>query len=163
MAIDLPKTFKWIDFEGTQKEYLDKLYEIFKHDFYINHVTFNGQRVLPQKYPVTDERPYTFNHITKFRHHNSNSLDYNRSKKIPLIATILNGCNDKTVKCWEFQATHNKRRVTRIKVWYERSNILIILQPKDDKYILITAYTISQPYKINKVKREYKSSVKVCE
>lgn len=161
MAITLPTTFSWTDFTGTQKEYLVQLYEIFTHDFYANQVIFLGHRVLPQKDPMTDERVWAFNHITKYETLSPTHLDYNRSKKIPWIAPILNGCPDSCIKAWQTEMKYRGKWVTRVHVWYEAMHFEIILQEKGNVYYLITAITKSDPRDDIKLNDEYKNSTQL--
>jgi len=80
------------------------------------------------------------------------------SKRIPQIATILNNCPNECIKCWEFDAQYRKKWVARVKVWYEDEALLIILQPNQDKYYLVTAFTKSTLHGFNGLNEEYQES-----
>jgi hypothetical protein len=150
MGIQLPNTIQFDSSSETKDDYLKRLYEIFTKDFYIDKVTFLGKRVLPEKYPEIDNRVGSFNHITKFDK-SSSKLDFNRSKKIPWLAPILNNSTDPSIKCWETKV----KKDTRVNVWYEPGSFHIVLQPKGEFYYLITAITKSGQHEIDKLNNEY--------
>ncbi len=157
MPISLPDAIRYDTFSGTLEDYIYHLYELFKTDFYTNEVTFLRKKVLVQRDPMMDGQVYTFNHITKYDILHPD-IDKGRSKKIPWLAPILNGCPDSNVKCWEVRRKSGKKWVTRVNVWYEQFQFLLILQPKDAVYFLITAYTKGGARNIQKLNDEYNNS-----
>ena len=164
MALTLPHTIDYAKSGKSKNDYLDDLYAIFSHDFQTNITTFLGQRVLPHRDPITDGRVYSFNHIVKFDVSKVGSIDYNRCKKIPWLSPILGGCPVPDVKCWAIESTYinkktkKKRKIKRIKVWYEAGNLLLILEQKGNIYYLVTAYTKAGQRSIDDLNDEYTNS-----
>jgi len=157
MPLHLPDAIRYDTFGKSLEDYLDHLYAIFRDDFYTNEVLFLGKKVLSHKDPIDAGRVFTFNHITRYDVLKPR-VDFNRSKKIPWLSPILNGCPDPDVKAWSKKTKSGKRWVTRVKVWKENSQFLLILQPKGEVYFLITAYTIGGERNINRLNQEYVNS-----
>lgn len=158
MALALPKIMDFASCGKSQNDYLNDLYALFISDFQTNTTSLLGDRVMSYRDPITNGKEYTFNHITKLDDSAPGSIDYNRCKKIPWLSAILKSCPTPEVKCWFFETLYRKKTVTRLKVWYEAGNILLILQPKGSIYYLITSYTKAGQRNIDKLNREYTDS-----
>lgn len=159
MPIALPNTIRYEDFDGSIEDYISHLYTIFREDFYSNQVFFLGKQVLAAKKPMDEGREFSFNHITKFDVKKPR-VDYGRSKKIPWLSPLLNGCPDPDIKSWEERVKSSGRWVTRTNVWYERYGFLIVLEERKKRgvYYLITAYSATKPRDVAKYNRKYNNS-----
>jgi hypothetical protein len=164
MALELPNTMDFLKSGKSKEEYLDDLYSIMSNDFKIETTNLIGKKVCLVKEPSTEGREYTFNHITRYDKSPEIHLDFNRCKKIPWLAPILNSCPNSDVKCWTEQQKYvnkksgKRKTVTRTIVWYEEGNLKLILQEKNDSYFLITSFTVAGERAVEKLNQEYELS-----
>jgi hypothetical protein len=164
MALELPNTMDYSKSGKSKAEYLNDLYAVITNDFKTETTSLIGKKVCLVNEPSTEGREYTFNHITRYDKSEEIHLDFNRCKKIPWLAALLNSCPNSDVKCWSEKQKYvnkksgKKKTVTRTIVWYERGNLKLVLQEKTDSYFLITSFTVAGEKAIEKLNQEYLDS-----
>lgn len=154
-------------------EYDAQVYGVFKRDFIDSRPTYHGKPVKIRYQPIYDDRAEAYWHLTCRDYNHKSGLPEDRSPDLERCRRIKwprafiensdkcpedgNGC--KGVMVWK--AEHRSRRsrksvqsAYRIKFYLEEENYLVVLEPRKNYCLLITAYYIDEPYGRKSIKRE---------
>ncbi len=155
--LNLPPLILLESYKGNFHEYFEAVYEVFKRDFVDSKPNYRGTKLRLKSHPFIDGKEYTFYHFT----HDGKTEDdrkpnLRRMERIAWPRPMIDNSENKSLKVWENQ----RRNKTRILIFHEGENYLIILEMKK-KYILPwTAYYIDYPNRKRKLLAEYEEYLK---
>jgi len=148
----LPDLVLFKDYSGNWEKYLEALYDYFKKDFVNDKPIFRGRRLALKRHPIIEGKEATFWHlISEGKQEKERLPDFRRCERIRWPRPIIEHSEESILKIWE-----NKRKgETRICIWYENEEYLVILA-KREKYILLwTAYLVKRAHQKKKLQKEY--------
>ncbi|QGY85768.1 hypothetical protein F1614_06910 [Staphylococcus epidermidis] len=149
------------NFNYDYHEYIDYLYtQVFKKHLFNNKVYFNGKKIILKRYPEECGKENSFFHLTTVSANKNVPLsdrepDLRRCERLhwikPAIETDhIQICN---FKCFEIFEDHS-RRYKRIKLLNEEDRYLIVLEDRENYYLLVTAFYIEQDYYLKGLVKE---------
>ena len=148
----LPEALRYGDFGGDWEKFFATIYEIFERDFKHSRPYYRGKPLIYDS-TIEDGKEVTFWHVTT-------SIDkstgerlpaFRRAERISWIRPIIEHSDDKALKVWR-----NKRgRETRVLLWLEELDFLLILREKPQKAFLLTAYCIDTEHRRATVRKEW--------
>jgi hypothetical protein len=133
----LPEVLVYSNFKGDWDKFLTSVYEIFERDFKKSRPTYQG---LPVGYDsrIEDGKEAVFWHLICRDDFNTQQreLDLRRCERIPWLKPIINHSTDLAISVWK-----NKRHgKTRVLIWLEALDYIIVMAEKSKVMILVTAY-----------------------
>ncbi len=153
-SLVLPDLLLLNSYAGDFEAYLNAVYRIFFVDFVDSKPTFEGRRLGLKKHPITDGREATFYHMTHEGEDESNRTpDFRRMERIGFPRPMIDDSGHICLKVWQ-----NKRgRDTRILIWHETEEYLVVLNDRGDYILPWTAYMVTQRHKKLKLLKEYEA------
>jgi hypothetical protein len=148
----LPPLVLFAEFDGRWEVYLEALYAFFRADFVENKPSFRGRRLGLKRYPLSQGKEVTFWHmISEGRIEEERVPDFRRCERIRWPRPIIENDGESALKVWQ----NRRHRETRICLWFEGEEYLVVLADRG-KYILPwTAYMVTRPHQKKKLQREY--------
>lgn len=148
----LPPIIKLEDFAGNWQEYESALYYSFQQDFVRNLPNFKGIRLALKRHPLYDNKEATYWHmISNGSNETEREPDLRRCERICWPRAIIENHNDKAVKVWE----NTRKGQTRICLWLEQEEYLVILSKRNGYILPWTAYLVTQSHRKRKLQKEY--------
>jgi hypothetical protein len=136
---------------------LDALYERFVVDFVQSKPCFRKHQLSLKRHPLSEGREATFWHmIAEGRDESNRTLDSDRCERISWVRAVIENANDPRVLVWE--NTRGKER--RICLWLEEQEYVVILADRRGYLLPWTAYTVTQPHRKRKFRKEYEQWVR---
>ncbi len=141
-------------------EYENFLYQIFKNNFIENTICFNNKPVRIKRDPILHDKVDAFYHI--ICGNEGLGPEPERCKRISWVHSfILNykkckihkGCSG--VKIWVAPYRDKRGLKSRIKFLSTEGKYFVILEDRQDYYMLITAYYIDANHRLKKLIDEY--------
>jgi hypothetical protein len=81
--------------------------------------------------------------------------DLERCARIPWIAWVIrNADKPKVVRWWENERSTSHGLKTRVPLWFVEQNYVVILEKRDDFYLLVTTYCL-RDHQIKKFQKEW--------
>lgn len=153
----LPSLVLLEDSKGDWNEYLNILYEIFKSDFVNSQCKYRGIKIALKKHPQINDKEATFWHlISEGEKEDDRTPDLRRCERIRWPKPIIEKVPDEEIKVWQ-----NKRgSETRLCIWLENAEYIVILAERKNYLLLWTAYTVTTNHRKRKLLKEYKSTLK---
>ncbi len=150
----LPELVLFRDHDSDWDEYLAAIYEYFRQDFVDSKPTYEGRRLSLKRHPVRDGKEATFWHVVSSGANEAKrKLDERRCERIRWPRPIIDHHSDPEVKIWE-----NKRRgETRICLWLESDDFLVVLAERKRYLLFWTAYPVVQPHRKRKLQNEFEA------
>ena len=154
------------------KEYDEYLYSIFKRDFVESRPLFDGLEVRPRTNPRFDEREESFWHLTCRDYGHKDGLpqsrdpDLSRCRRIKWPRAFIEhylDCEKHDIDPGEctgvivWKSTHKPKKgkpKPRVKLFLEEERYLLIMERRNDYYLLITAYEVTEEWSLRSIKRE---------
>ena len=133
----LPEALVYNDFKGDWDKFLTTVYQIFERDFKNSKPTYQA---LPVNYDarIEDGKEAVFWHLicrddyrTKKR-----ELDLRRCERIPWPRPIIEHPSDLAISTWKSE----RQRETRVLIWMEALDYLVVLAERPRSVILVTAF-----------------------
>ncbi len=156
-AFALPDLILLEDYRGDILTYLEEVYQIFNNDFVRSKPTFQGVRLGLKKYPIIEEKEYTFYHMTHSGDiENDREPDLRRMERIPFPRPIIDNSSHPDLKVWKNQRGSD----IRILIWHEKEEYLVILTQRKDYILPWTAYLVLQKHRKEKLMKEYNEYIK---
>lgn len=145
------------NYNGDWNQYLNSIYEIFKSDFINSTCKYRGIIVAIKKHPKINNKEATFWHlISSGEIENDRIPDLRRCERIRWPKPIIEKVPDKEIKVWQ-----NKRGgETRLCIWLENAEYLVVLAERKNYLLLWTAYTVTQSHRKKKLLKEYEDTLK---
>ncbi len=148
----LPSLVFLEDYSGNWERYLNTLYDFFKQDFINSRPVFEGRRLGLKHHPLSQGKEATFWHlISQGDNEPERTVDIRRCERIRWPRPIIENSDDSTVKMWR-----NKRGTeTRICLWLEAQEYLVILADRGRYILPWTAYVVNMPHRRRKLQKEF--------
>lgn len=149
-----PDLILFSDYEGDFVKYINAVYDIFYNDFIKSNPIYENRKVSVRKYPEVDGMHQTFYHITHQGEDESNRTpDIRRMERIKFPRFVIDNYTHDRILIWK-----NKRGSdTRILLFNEEENYILILSERKEYYLFITAYYIEKEHRKRKLLREYEA------
>ena len=150
----VPDLVLFSDYGGDYDAYVSATYEIYQNTFASRTFFFEGKRIAHKKHPEIKGMSATFWHITSSGSEEESKLpDLRRYEVIAWPAFILDYCLN---KCQNLLIWKNRRKgKTRICLWCQDINYVVILDERDDFCIFWTAYPVSYEHTRRKFLKEW--------
>ena len=152
----LPPALKYNDFAGDYSKFLAVVYEIFERDFKQSKPHYHN-RPISYDSRIEDGKETAFWHITSSndRSTGNRELDLRRAEHIPWPKPMIENCTDKAVSVWKNKKIRKKGAAqTRILVWIEELDYLVVLAEMKRLTVLITAYCTDSNHQRRKLRKE---------
>ncbi|MBC8414103.1 hypothetical protein H8E50_10610 [bacterium] len=148
----LPEIEPFNKYGGDWEKYLEALHAFFKNDFVESKPYFRGRRLGLKKYPLKKGKEATFWHlISEGKEEAERTPDLRRCERIRWPRPVIEHDTNPAVKVWE-----NKRKSeTRILLWLEQEEYLVVLAVRKEYILPWTAYMITKNHRKNKLEKEY--------
>jgi hypothetical protein len=153
----LPSVVLFNEFKGDWNKYLTFLYEVFKSDFINSGCNYRGIKIAIKKHPQIDNKEATFWHlISEGKDESERTPDLRRCERIKWPKPIIENVPINEIKVWQ-----NKRgSETRLCLWLEVAEYLVILAERNNYLLLWTAYPVTENHMKKKLLKEYKNALK---
>ena len=152
----LPGLVLFEDHGGNWSKYLSAIYAIFVADFKDNSPIFRGSRITLMKRKMLYGKDATFWHMTSEGEIEQERLpDFRRCERIRWPRPIIENSDAQSVKVWE----NMRKRESRLCLWLEDAEYLVILAKRKRHLFLMTAYPVTQPHRKRKLQKEYEESL----
>ena len=133
----LPDPLQYSDFNGNWERFIEAVYRIFEGDFKESRPSYN-ERSLTFDSRIEQGKEVAFWHIVSSIDPNTKDRvpDLRRCERIPWPRPIIEHPDDDVLMVWK-----NKRgRDTRVLLWLEKLDYLVVLSEKSRAVIIVTAY-----------------------
>lgn len=150
----LPEIIELNGFQGNWDSYLDHLYNVYIKDFIKSKPTYNGTPLAVKRHPQENGKDATFWHIiSEGEIENERIPDLRRCERIAWPKPIIDNHNACALKIWK-----NKRKgETRVLLWFEEAEYLIVLTERNGYTLFWTAYPVIQEHSKRKLQKEFES------
>ena len=161
----VPDCMYFDDYDKDFKMYEEALYEVFKHDFLDSKPMFMGKPVQHRKYPMENGKEEAFYHITcnDYCHVKDRSPDFRRSERIKWCRAFIEKYKCEGYKCEDCDGmrvwTEWYRGKLQTCILSEEYRYIVILEERDDFYLLISAYYIEYDRSLRKKIDNYDNAV----
>jgi len=133
----LPEELHFKDYNGDWDRFLSDTYAVFERDFKQSKLSY-------ESYPITfdtnieDGKEAVFWHIIQREDCQAGIRvpDFRRCERIPWPRPMIEHPADAAISIWE----NNRTRQTRVLIWLERLDYLIVLARRPKVVVLVTAY-----------------------
>lgn len=143
--------------DGDWNKYLTLIYSYFRSDFIDNQCNFRGIKIAIKRHPQINNKEATFWHlITEGDNETERTPDLRRCERIRWSKPLIEKVPDETIKLWK-NKRHNE---TRLCLWLEDAEYIVILAERKKYLLLWTAYTVTENHRKRKLQREYENSLK---
>lgn len=141
-----------VNFSGDWASYVELIYSHFKTDFIDSSPSFRGQALRLKRHPLSLGREATFWHMTsEGMNEEDRTPDLERCARIRWPRAIIEHESDPLVKVWE----NNRKGETRINLWFEEQEYLVILAVRKDYLLPWTAYPVTRSHSKVKLLKEF--------
>ena len=152
---DLVVCENWAEY----KDYWNKLYQVFKHDFIDSRPIFNFLPVGIRKEPYILGRERTFYHITTESIKNMSEEDRlpepRRSERIKWVRAFIENYLCNFVLCEDCEGVLIWKENNRIHLFRPDERYIVVLEERKSYYLLITAFYIEHDHMIQKFYKRY--------
>lgn len=150
----LPPLVRFEDYYGDWPSYLDSVYAVFRQDFLGRRPTFFGKRMGLKRMPLTDGKEATFWHFIQEGESEEERIpDLRRCERIRWIRPVIEHADCDCVKVW----AKPHKGTTRVMLWLEEQEYLVVLDDRDEYVLPWTAYTVTEDYRKRKLQKEYET------
>jgi len=157
-VFELPELIELHEFGGNFSAYLEAVYKIFKSDFVNSKPVFQGKRLGLKKFPLIDNKEYTFYHMTHEGDIEHERIpDLRRMERIAWPRPIIDKSVHSYLKVWRNVRRGKGGTKNRILILHEAEKYLVILDERKDYILPWTAYLIKGSGQLQKHLNEYKN------
>lgn len=154
--LQMPPLILLNDFNGDFEQYLEAVYAIFKRDFVDSKPSWEGKRFALKKYPIEFGKEHTFYHITHEGHdEESRTPDFRRMERIAFPRVMIDNHTYPQLKVWEKRINN----ANRIHILHEEEKFLVVLEIRQDYFLLWTAFYIEYEHSMKKKLKEYEEYI----
>lgn len=138
----LPEELHYGDYDGDWERFLSDVYGIFERDFKRSKPYYRGQAI-PFDSKIENDKEAAFWHIVQREDPKSHEKvpDLRRCERMPWPRPMIDHPSDSVVSVWE----NVRNKQTRILIWLEQLDYLVVLVKKPKVTILVTAYCTDIP------------------
>ena len=141
--------------------YEDELYKIFRETIVDGYPVFKGRPVRIRRHPMEYDREEAFWHVTcqDYAKDGKRLPDPRRCERIRWVRAFIDNCECCRETCREcdgmlmWSAPYKSGQ--RVKILLEEEHYVVILEPRDNYVLLITAYYIDHEHSLRKMLKEY--------
>ena len=145
------------DFGGDFSQYIEAVYAIFKRDFVDSKPKWEEKRFALKKYPMEFGKEHTFYHITHEGHDEEDRIpDLRRMERIAFPRFMIDNAEHPTLKVWLKRINNSNR----IHILHEQERFLVVLDIREEIFLLWTAYYLDQNHTLRKKLKEYEEYIK---
>jgi hypothetical protein len=153
----LPPLVLFADYGGNWERYVEVLYKYFRQDFIDDKPSFRGTKLALKRYPMDQGKEATFWHLISEGNNEEDRLpDLRRCERIRWPRPIVEHSDSSGIKVWE----NKRRRETRICIWFEAVEYLVVLAVRRGYILLWTAYPVIRSHRKRKLQKEYEEHKK---
>ena len=150
----LPDLVTLKQYGGDWNRYVEVLYRFFCKDFVNSRPTLDSRPVNHKRLPLSDGKVATFWHIiSEGRTEDDRVPDLRRCERIRWPRPTIESTDADEVKCW----TNRRRGETRIVLWLEKQDYVVILADRRHYVLLWTAYYVDRNHTRRKLRKEYET------
>ena len=152
----LPAALRYGDFVGDYDRFLAVVYEVFERDFKQSKPHYHSHAISYDS-RMEDGKEAAFWHITSSFNPSTGSreLDLRRAERIPWPRPMMENCSDKAISVWKNERIREEgARQTRILIWLEGLDYLVVLAEMRRLIVLITAYCTDSNHQRRKLRKE---------
>ena len=140
--------------DGNWEKYLEVIYAFYKQDFVEEKPVYLGRELAVKRHPMVDGKEATFWHIISEGKKESERLpNMRRCERIRWSRPIIEHVDEPKIKIWENQ----RRGETRILIWFEEKEYLIVLAERKSYLLFWTAYPVTNQHTKRKLQKEYEA------
>ena len=155
--LTMPALILLEDFGGDFNQYLEAVYAIFKRDFVDSKPSWEGKRFALKKYPMEFGKEHTFYHITHEGHDETERIpDMRRMERITFPRFMIDHAIHPTLKVWLKRINSSDR----IHILHEEERFLVVLDIREEIFLLWTAFYIEHNHTLRKKLNEYDEYIK---
>ena len=161
----VPDCIYFEDYDKDFKKYEAALYHIFKRDFLESQPSFLGKPVRFRKYPMENDKEEAFYHITcnDYCHVKDRSPDFRRSERIEWCRAFIEKYKCEGYECEDCSGIHVWTEWYRGKlqtcILSEDYRYIVVLEEREDYYLLVSAYYVERDKTLNKKLDNYDNAV----
>lgn len=142
---------------GDWDRYLEAVYECFRKDFVTDRAVFRTRLVAVGRYRMTLGKEDTFWHlISEGKDEASRTPDLQRCERIRWPRSFVDNEADPVIRIWE----NRRNNESRVLLYLEQENFLVVLIDKGNKFILLTAYIVTRSHQREKLLKEFDGYIK---
>lgn len=149
------------DHGGDWERYLAAVYAYFSHNFVDSQPVFRGRKLGLKRHPMSHGKEATFWHMVSEGDNEENrEIDFRRCERIRWPRPVIEHSIDEAVKVWENVRRTTKGPETRICLWLEAHEYLVILADRKKYLLPWTAYVVDRPHQKRKLQNEFEAYLK---
>lgn len=150
----LPDLVLLEEYGGDFDSYNEAVYEVFRNDFLISLLSFNGTKLRLKKHPYVDGKEYTYYHFTHSGDiETERTPDFRRMERMPFPKPMIDNSNHNDVRVWRVK----RGSKDRILIFSESAQYLVVLEDRGDYILPWTGYYIEYSNKIRRLIKEYEA------
>lgn len=155
--LEMPPLILLDDYNGDFQQYLEAVYAIFKRDFVDSKPKWENKRFAMKKYPIEFGKEHTFYHIThEGENEEDRKPDFRRMERIAFPRVMIDNANNTALKVWEKRINYSNR----IHILHTKERFLVVLDVREDYFLLWTAFYIEYDHTLKKKIKEYEEYIK---
>lgn len=148
----LPALVLLEQYGGEWDKYIEAVYQYFKADFIDSSPQFENRNVKLKRYPLFQNKEYTFWHVTsEGEKEEERTPDIRRCERIRWPRPIIEHCTHTSVRCWQNKRGQDKRLI----LWFHESDYVVVLADRKKYVLLWTAYLVTYNHTREKLQKEY--------
>ncbi|WP_317854468.1 hypothetical protein [Chakrabartyella piscis] len=161
----LPSLELYVDYNSDWNKYEDAVYTIFKGDIIDNPPSFEGKNIKIRWHPIEYNKPEAFFHVTcqDYIKNGERVPDFRRCERIRWIRAFIENykcdstlCDDcEGIKVWREKVKSNER----VHLLLEEELYLVVLEPRREYCLLITAFYLEYDHALKKKLEHYKKYI----
>lgn len=152
------KEFPGADYVERWEAFLEAIYQVFLRNVAHGDLKFQGKPVKCRFNPPYEGKHYSFWHlISEGKGETERTPDLERCRRILWIAWVIQNSNDpKVIRWWENQRSTVRGLKTHVPLWFVEQNYVVILEKREDYYLLITTYCL-RGQQLEKFEKEWQT------
>lgn len=153
----LPSLMCLEDHGGNWNQFINAIYETFRNDFVISKPVFRGKRLGLKRYPIFQDKEYTFYHMTHTGDvEHDRTPDLRRCERICWAKPVIEKGDKWSLKIWP-QIRKGKNRICIWIEFDEEPDYIVILDDRKDFILPWTAFTLNHSHEKRKKNKEYEA------
>lgn len=152
----LPEALQYGDFNGEWEKFLAAVYQIFERDFKHSRPGYLGKSVVHDSKIENGKEAAFWHLISRDDPRTGNrEMDIRRCERVLWPRPIIEHLADNAVSVWKVERKKADRKSqTRVLIWLENLDYLVVLAERPKAMVLITAYCTDIESQREKLRRE---------
>ncbi len=155
----LPSLVIWSGNADDMSEYIDDIYTRFLNTVIRGNLAYLNKPVKARWHPSHDDKHFSFWHVVSEQGQTTSeedrNIDMRRCERIEWIGyCITTSLNTQKVLCW----TNERGRRTRHLLYLHEERYIVVLEEREEFFLLITAYLVQHEHRHQKLLKEHISS-----